>query len=310
MLIPVVALLLSAPGCGKSKKHVERGGGGDEVIPDEGSNQTAAPTKKEFTFAEFGSLEGLITYEGTPPTPGSLKPEMEKHKDKDHCIMDAKPEELIEQTWVIDGPNHGVANVCIFLKAPEGQYFKIDDKDKKLSTVVKLRQPRCAFLPHVLDLYPYYFDGQKYQETGQTFQAVNDAAMPHNTKIARGPKNGGFDQILPPQTSTKAMKLNPQPTPLGVNCSYHTWMTAFLWVFDHPYHAVSRGEYENDKTEDFGKFKIDRVPAGVDVTIYAWHNGTGQDGYVLGGRAGKKVQFKKGANKMTLKLPSGAMELN
>src|SRR6266542_3450787 len=50
---------------------------------------------------------------------------MKDNKDKDKCHEGAKEDELIEQTWIVNKENKGVENVIIFLKAPEGKFFKI-----------------------------------------------------------------------------------------------------------------------------------------------------------------------------------------
>jgi hypothetical protein len=298
LLIPVLAVLLSAPGCGKAKKPA-RGGG--ELEQEDTSSKSNEPAKTEISSTGFGSLEGLVTYDGDPPQWPSLKPEMEKHNDKAQCLM-GKPDEILDQTWIVGGMHNGVANVCIFLKAPGNQYFKIADQDKKVTTTVELRQPHCAFQPHVVDLYPEYYDGKEYQKTGQTFKIINDAKVAHNTKMVGDPtRNEPINPTLPPGGSTAPMVLNPQAKELNINCSFHTWMSAYAWVFDHPYHAVTRGEGEKDKAEDFGKFKIDRVPAGVEVTVIAWHPGAGNAGYVWG-REGKKMTFKTGENNLDFKI--------
>jgi hypothetical protein len=293
ILIPVVALVLSAPGCGKAKK-APRGGG--ELESEDTSPKNVEMAKTEIPSTGFGSLEGTVTYEGDPPQWPSLKSKMEEHKDKDHCLM-GSPEELLDQTWIIGGKHNGVANVCIFLKAPEGKYFKTAEEDKKVKNTVELRQPHCAFMPHVVALYPVYYDGKEYQKTGQDFKVLNDAKVPHNTKVAGDPaKNEPINPTIPPGKDSGPLVLNPQATPLSINCSFHTWMSGYAWVFDNPYHAVTRGEGEKDKPEEFGKFKIDRVPAGVEVTVIAWHPGAGESGYIWG-RDGKKMTCK--ANEKT-----------
>ena len=60
-------------------------------------------------------------------------------------------------------------------------------------------------------------------------------------------------------------------------------MLAHVWVFDHPYAAV---------TNDDGVFVMPRVPAGTDVRVMAWHEGVGR----IFGKEGKAANFKAGAN--------------
>ena len=49
--------------------------------------------------------------------------------------------------------------------------------------------------------------------------------------------------------------------PVTVKCNIHPWMTAYYFVMDHPYFAV---------TNEKGEFKIDGLPAG-EYTLAAWH---------------------------------------
>jgi len=288
-LLPFLALLLSVPGCGKAKKPA--GGSGDlEDFSDKGSKDSGETAKKELPSMGYASLRGLVTYEGEKPQVGTLRPEMEKHKDAAHCLM-GKEDEIIEQTWIVGGPNKGVANVVIFLKAPKDSYFKIDKK--KVEEPVEIRQPHCAFMPHVVALFPEYYDGKGFVPTGQVLKVVNDAKMSHNTKISGDPdKNSPINKTLLPG-SHEPVVLKPQAKPLEIACNFHNWMSAKAWVFDNPYHAVTKGDAEKDKAEDFGKYEIPEVPAGIEVNVVAWHQGAG----FIWGENGKKMTFQQGEKK-------------
>jgi hypothetical protein len=284
-LIPALALLTATPGCSKPKKATRPPAELDEG--DDGA-KASEPTKTELASKGWGSIEGVVSYDGTLPEIGTLRMRMEEHQDKAQCLM-GKDDEIKEQTWII-GPNKGVANVAIFLKAPEGKFFKTADEDKKRTKPVELRQPHCAFLPHVIAVYPVYFDGKEYQKTGEALAVINDAKVAHNTSIIGDPiKNPAENPTLPPG-DTKTLNPKPQAKPLDISCSFHKWMSAYCWVFDNPYYAVTKGQGEKDKAEDFGKFAIARVPAGVEVNVVAWHPGAGY----IWGRDGKKMTFEDG----------------
>jgi hypothetical protein len=289
-LVPALAILIGGSGCSskKAKNPGRPSGDLEDVSDDGGKSSDGAIAKTEIPSKGWGSVEGFVTYDGDPPTPASLKGRMEEHENKAECLM-GKPEELIEQTWVV-GPNKGVANVAIFLKAPEGKFFKVADEDKKITRPVELRQPHCAFLPHVVALYPVYYDGKEYQKTGQALDVINDAKIAHNTNIVGDPaKNEAVNPNIQPGKNATFV-LNPQGQPLSIGCSFHKWMSAYAWVFDNPYHAVTKGEGEKDMADEFGKFSIARVPAGVEVSVVAWHPGAGY----IWGREGKKMTFKEG----------------
>jgi len=59
----------------------------------------------------------------------------------------------------------------------------------------------------------------------------------------------------------KLTKKFDKPEVFKVKCEVHTWMSAYIGVFSHPYFAV---------TADDGSFRLKNLPAG-DYTIEAWH---------------------------------------
>jgi hypothetical protein len=100
--------------------------------------------------------------------------------------------------------------------------------------------------------------------------------------------NAGFNRNLPPETELDALKdlqpadhLKPQLLPISLQCDIHTWMASKLFVFDHPYYALTKAD---------GTFEIPFVPAGAEVTIMAWHEGVG---WVLTNK-GKSITIEKG----------------
>lgn len=256
-------LLLAAPSAGQ-------GGGQRTLLPSDG----------------WGSLSGRILYKGTPPAPGDLKDKMAIHADKACCLAKgASPEELQDNTWIVDPKTKGVANVLIYLRAPTGTYFPVHDADKKRARKVSIDQPRCMFVPHVLAIFPSYYDGSKDVPTGEEFEIKNSATVPHNTRATGNPlKNPGFNVTLPPGTA-RIFQLNPQPLPILVNCDIHPWMNAKVGVYDHPYFAITGAD---------GRFKIERVPAGAEITFMGWHEGVGY----IESKDGRKLKLEKGENKV------------
>ena len=245
--------------------------------------------KKELPSTGWGTLKGIATYDGVPPVPRDLTPEMMKHNDK-ACCLAGKGLELVEQTWVVNKKNAGVANVVVYLKPAPDTYFKIKDEMKTRKEVVTIDQPHCAFIPHVVALNPVYFDGKEHKATGQVFKVLNSAPVVHNFRILGDPSiNPGFNQNMPPKAE-QALDLKPQRLPLLVNCDFHKWMSAKVWVFDHPYYAITR--------ED-GTYEIPNVPTGVPLSVHAWHEGMG---YVVGGKNGIPATLKDGLNVQDFKL--------
>jgi len=53
----------------------------------------------------------------------------------------------------------------------------------------------------------------------------------------------------------------PEKYPMKVTCDFHSWMSAYLLVLDHPYMAIS---------DEKGNFQIKNLPAG-EHSFYLWH---------------------------------------
>jgi hypothetical protein len=64
---------------------------------------------------------------------------------------------------------------------------------------------------------------------------------------------------------------------LRITCDSHTWMTAYVGIFDNPYFSVSGTD---------GSFTISNVPAGKQ-TVKAWHEVMGTQTQMVDVQAGK-----------------------
>jgi hypothetical protein len=234
----------------------------------------------------WGSLSGRVVYKGDPPAPASLADKMAIHADKACCLApNATLLEKEDNTWLVDPKTKGVANVLIYLNPPVGTYFPIHDQDKKRKDTLVLDQPHCMFVPHVLALYPAYFDGKEEVPTGEKFLLKNSAPVPHNTRATGDiKKNPGFNMTLPPG-SEKSVDFKPQRLPVMINCDIHPWMGAKIGVYNHPYFAITKAD---------GTFTIPRVPAGTEVIFMGWHEGIG----FLEGKNGRKLALKEGKNEV------------
>src|SRR5438270_134760 len=133
LLLPALVALLAAPGC--SKKDDTTPGKGTVAMCDQGGKggknggkpAAGSGVLTELASTGWGTLTGKVTYAGDPPTPKeNIDP---GNKDVKNCHAGASKEELIEQTWIVNKDNKGVENVVIYLRAPEGKYFKIKDED-------------------------------------------------------------------------------------------------------------------------------------------------------------------------------------
>src|SRR5262245_47707947 len=284
-VLPLAVLLAVALGCPKA----DTGSGGDST-----TTTTPAKVKGELTelaSTGWGTLKGKVTLKGEPPI-AKLNDDLKKaiqEKNEPHCLSaTASEEEKTQQVWRV-GEGNGLANVVVWLKPPEGNYFKVDTENPTWSKEVVVDQPHCAFIPHVVVLFPSYPDPKdkgKQKATGQVFKVKNTAPIAHNTKWDGGSKNpSGNVNLVSGKDIT--IELKPSNKEIAINCDIHKWMSGYAWAFAPPYAAV---------TDKDGNYEIKKVPAGVKAQVVAWHEGV--DGKYLGkGKAnGDPIELKEGDN--------------
>jgi hypothetical protein len=280
LLVPALAALLSTVGCGgsdKPDKDVARSsgnksatdGGAQKGSADSGSKPAGEKTALE--AANTATLKGKVTYDGDPPKLPDLKGRMETEvkdpKDREVCLKG----DTSNQLWTVSA-DKGVANVVVWLRPPEGKYFKIPaDKQDRSKETVTMDQPNCAFVPHVVAINPSFWNPQnkKQKKTGQTFKVLNSAPMLHNTM-------GGGNQLLNPNINKPIspkgeLVVEARPCKdsvaggedlLNLTCDVHKWMTSKVAVFDHPFYAVTKLD---------GTYEIDQAPAGAELEVRVWH---------------------------------------
>ena len=282
LLVPGLAALATVSGCGKDKTEQTGGGQSGEKAKDRGTSAHAGVPTAEVPSKGWGTLQGKVTYDGDPPA--TPDPDIQKDRPRCACKEAADRGDTKQQRWKL-GPDKGVANVVVWVRAPKGKYFKIPDDQKKRTDTVTLEQPFCAFEPHVLVLYPSYYDPvtKSQTSTGQKFEIINNATIPHNTNVVpNGPVGVSGDQnlLLPPGkkepknvTLDKPKSAGAEPS-VTFTCNIHTWMTGSGRVFDHPFYAVTKGDKQKEKSRS-GEYEIKEVPAGVDLDLVYWHEALG-----------------------------------
>jgi hypothetical protein len=256
-----------------------------EVAPP--ANEAAATVLGQ----EWASLSGQVTFDGKIPDIIDLKPKMMIHADKACCLdPKAKPITQVDSTWIVDPKSKAVQNVVVWLIPVDGKALPVAPKYKKRADHVTLDQPHCGFEPRVSAINPIYLDNGKEIETGQKLIIKNSAVVSHNVRALGNPKyNEGFNRNMPPGTvMNPPPKFAPQPLPISLQCDVHTWMAGKIFVFDHPYYAIS---------DEKGNFTLPVVPTAMAVRIVAWHEGVGyafqNDGEYKNGRP---ITLKAGAN--------------
>lgn len=113
---------------------------------------------------------------------------------------------------------------------------------------VTLENRRCMFVPHVLTAC-----------VGQTLDVVNRDPFLHDAHAWLG--NRTLFNLAIPRGRTVHTILRDAGL-IHINCNVrHTWMHAYLFVADHPYHTV---------TDAHGRFAIAGIPPGTH-RLRVWH---------------------------------------
>lgn len=150
---------------------------------------------------------------------------------------------------VVTGPGNGLKNVVVFLanKIPSEETPWVHPSYAATKdTVVDFDQKKCIFLSHVLAM-----------RTSQPLKILNSDPIGHNTSI----NFLSYNSIIPSGSSDQIVPAKAMSEPSPVTCSIHPWMQAFLFTSKHPYFAV---------TDENGAFKLENVPAGIDLEIRVW----------------------------------------
>ena len=132
------------------------------------------------------------------------------------------------------------------------------------TTPVVLGQKDCQYVPRVLGAH-----------VGQTLQVTNADPTDHNVhSLSKAGNDFNRTQLIngkPFDFTLKAGEL------LRITCDNHSWMTAYVGIFDNPYFAVSGTD---------GSFTIANVPAGKQ-SVKAWHEVMGTQTQMVDVQAGK-----------------------
>jgi hypothetical protein len=247
-----------------------------------------------------GSLKGKATLDGELPKPKSLVPVINGLVKVDpkqaHCLG-GPAEDLVSPVWKVRKKDKAVANVVAWLRPAAGQRFRMPPAKKTWPDVVTVDQPYCAFVPHVVVLFPAYYDPVQdiMVPTGQKFKIKNSAPIAHNVAI-RGTrrlnpfKNYALGGAETGKAVEAAVQINPDTVPLTLGCDIHKWMSAKVWAFDHPYAAVTGKD---------GTYEIKNVPAGVKVRVVAWHEAAG---FITPNTGVQKIFSRKEVNVMSFRI--------
>jgi hypothetical protein len=153
---------------------------------------------------------------------------------------------------VVAGEKGELSNVIVFIKAEDPAALGGEaPKDP-----VTLDQKGCMYVPHVMTM-----------TVGQDLMVKNSDGFLHNVH-SLATINPAFNFGQPNKDPGKKVPEQPKTTEtFRIKCDVHPWMSAYIGVFEHPFHATSG--------ED-GKYTIKgKLPDG-EYTLVAWHERFGE----------------------------------
>ena len=202
-----------------------------------------------------GSIAGVVKLAGSAPALVALK----VTKDTGVCGS-TKPNEA-----VVVSKAGALANVVVSLRAAKPASAPPPTPNAAID------QQGCQYRPHVQAV-----------TVGTSLALVNSDAVLHNVHGHNGPVQV-FNVAMPIRNQRLPTRLT-RAGLVQLQCDAgHTWMSAWIYVFEHPYFAVTGGD---------GKFEIKDVPAGH-YTVEYWHEPI--DGRGAGVTTTADIDVKDGA---------------
>jgi plastocyanin len=211
-------------------------GCGNSSVPKSAEVSTRSIPTKTVDPATAGSISGRVTLAGKPPELHAIDMGAEPACAKEYSTP------VIAPTVVADS-NGNLANAVVYIKAGVSDYaFHAP------SEAAKLLQKGCMYEPHVTALM-----------VGQNLDVANDDQTTHNV-FMMSQNNRPSNRSSLPGSAPLVESLGTPELAIPMKCNVHPWMKGYVFVFDHPYFAVTRPD---------GKFELNGLPPGT-YTLVAW----------------------------------------
>jgi plastocyanin len=204
-------------------------------------------------LAQTGSITGSVIFEGTPPPPTRLA----VTTDEDFCGEFLTGRDLV----VREG---GLANAVVSVTGAKGEVRRAE---------YVLSNTACRFEPRVMAA-----------TVGGTLVVENGDPLLHNANLTLNLSAGSrsIGNIALPRAGMRIEKPRALRMPglIHVKCDAHDWMSAKIWVFDHPYFDITGND---------GRFEISGLEPGT-YTLTAWHEVLGSQQREVTVEAGDSVR--------------------
>ncbi|HEX3149600.1 MAG TPA: hypothetical protein VHR66_16110 [Gemmataceae bacterium] len=198
------------------------------------------------------------------------------------------------ENWVVNATNRGVKNVVVWL-VPELSKEQIEALEKRRLREVPSFKPEQVYPDLSLKGARSLIHGEPkraYVPHVTAAQAGSDLYIQNLSQVADNPKwssleNGEFGTLVAPGRDREVKGLKVERFPIVIDSAIYPWMRAYVWVFDHPYFAV---------TDPDGNFKFRFAPKG-NLRLVVWQEDMG----FKNGREGRWGE--------AIQVPSGWLEL-
>ncbi len=187
------------------------------------------------TVSNGGTIRGVVKIEGKIP----MQPPLEITKAKEFC-------KNVPNESLIVGPNRGVRYGVVTIEGIAR------GKPVEREEIHELDNIGCKFVPHVLAA-----------SVGQFVLIKNTDPILHTAYAHFQGGQPDFNIGLYPGRADRKPLVSAGI--VSIHCEVHPWMTAFIVVTDHPYHAV---------TDLYGEYEIEDVPPGT-YALKLWHESLG-----------------------------------
>jgi hypothetical protein len=216
------------------------------TIAASGQPDHAATTSVKTAAAERASgarLGGRVVYRGDPPARRPI------NMSKDAKCVEMHGGKTVFDEDLIVGADGGVKNAFIRVQrgAPKMDY-PMPEKPAVLS------QEGCMFHPRVQGI-----------RVGQKLLVDNADPVTHNVR-SFPVLNPAFNFGQPPKTEPRERIFERAEREIEIQCDFHPWMHAYVFVMDHPFYSVSA---------DDGTYAIEGLPPG-EYALEIWHEKLGK----------------------------------
>ncbi len=179
--------------------------------------------------AAMGAVAGVALVEGRLPRPARI------NVNADTFCAQANRGTPVYKEEIVRNGNGSLRDVVVFIRnVPSGAGNPLDG-DKEIDQI------GCVYTPHVVTV-----------TTGKTLSMKNTDNTAHNLKFT-SESNGNFNEGQPVAGMVKDVQFSNAEMQMHLGCSVHAWMQAYIYAFDHSYHAT---------TGERGTFRIAGLPPG------------------------------------------------